>query len=214
MTFANIILTDTTSPKKRGPKTPEGKARSKMNALKHGLRAREFAVLPEESRAEWDEHVADLRAGYRPVDSTEEKLVAAIAVAMWNEIRADRSLAQTIGQGPVPRDHVGETDGAETPPRSPGLQDPERARSLGTAIRYMTAAGLATQRAQRALLAYRKAKQAGLILPASEPAQVCHGQDGTIELPAEARAGAPRCASGLPGTGAGAVPTAAERTNE
>ena len=35
-------------PKKRGPKTPEDKARSSMNALKHGLRARSFGVLPEE----------------------------------------------------------------------------------------------------------------------------------------------------------------------
>ena len=49
--------------KKRGPKTPEGKARSAMNALKHGLRAREFGLLPEEDPAEWAEHLADLRAG-------------------------------------------------------------------------------------------------------------------------------------------------------
>ena len=67
------------TPKKRGPKTPEGKARSKMNALRHGLRAREFGLLPEDDPAEWRQHVLDLEQGYGPVDATERKLVDAIA---------------------------------------------------------------------------------------------------------------------------------------
>ena len=128
-----------------------------MNALKHGLRARSFGILPEEDKAEWAEHVRDLRAGYGPVDAAEEKLVTAIAVAMLNEIRADRTLVETM---------------AEIPPCRPGrshgtnLQKPENVRSLGTALRYMTAAGMATQRAQRAFFQHRKAKRDGLILPA------------------------------------------------
>ena len=65
----------------------------------------------------------------------EEKLVTAIAAAMWHEIRADRTLAETM---------------AEIPPACPGrchgtdLQEPAHARALGTAIRFMTAAGMAT----------------------------------------------------------------------
>jgi hypothetical protein len=157
--MTEVTLSPPTVPKKRGPQTPEGKARSAMNALKHGLRARSFGILPEESPAEWAEHVSDLRAGYGPVDAAEEKLVTAIAAAMWNEIRADRTLVETM---------------AEIPPRRPGrscgtdLQEPEHARSLGTAIRYMTAAGMATQRAQRAFLQHRKAKRDGLIVPMAE----------------------------------------------
>jgi hypothetical protein len=158
------------APRKRGPKTPEGKARSRMNALKHGLRARGFGILPEESQAEWAEHLADLRHSLAPEDPAEEKLVTALAVAMWNEIRADRTLVETM---------------AEIPPKRPGhshgtdLHDPAHARSMTTALRYMTAAGMATQRAQRAFLAHRKAKAARLILPVEEPAN----ENRTNELP-------------------------------
>ena len=48
----------------------------------------------------------------------------------------------------------------------------------------MTAAGMATQRAQRAFLAHRKAKQAGLILPAAEPEAIPANQNCTNEFPA------------------------------
>ena len=100
---------------------------------------------------------------------------------MWNEIRADRTLVETM---------------AEIPPRRPGrshgtdLQEPEHARSLGTAIRYMTAAGMATQRAQRAFFQHRKAKQSGLILPAAEPEAIPANQNGTNDFPAPAAAAA------------------------
>ena len=109
MTLPAPTITDVPAPKKRGPNTPEGKARSSMNALKHGLRARSFGILPEEDQAEWAQHVQDLRQGYGPVDAAEEKLVTAIAVAMWNEIRADRTLVETMAEipprraGPLPR---------------------------------------------------------------------------------------------------------------
>jgi hypothetical protein len=115
---------DAPARKKRGPNTPEGKARSAMDALKQGLRAREFGLLPEEGQPDWTEHVADLRAGYGPVDATEEKLVTAIAVAMWNEIRADRTLAETMAE--IPPCRPGRSHGTD-------LHDPAHGRSLGTA---------------------------------------------------------------------------------
>src|SRR3954452_14259815 len=138
------------TPRGRGPNAPEGKARSSMNAQRHGLRARSFGILPDEEQAEWAEHLAELQAGYGPVDAAEEKLVAAIATAMWNEIRADRTLAEVL---------------AAIPPLAPGrpcggdLQEPGHALSLNTALHYLTAAGMAMQRAQRAFLAHCKARQ-------------------------------------------------------
>ena len=141
------------SPKKRGPSTPEGKARSRMNALKHGLRAREFGLLPEESQAEWAQHLAEVRGGLGPADPFEEKLSTAVAVAMWLEIRADRVECDVMAEiPPLPqRYHGGD------------LQEARHAASLGTAIRYRTGAGMATQRAQRAFYAYRKARRDGLV---------------------------------------------------
>ena len=58
------------APAKRGPSTPEGKARSAMNALKHGLRARSFGLLPEEDPQEWRLDVRELEEGYGPEDAT------------------------------------------------------------------------------------------------------------------------------------------------
>src|SRR4051794_21249249 len=186
----------TPSPNKRGPRTPEGKARFSLNALRHGLRARSFALLPEEDPAEWAMHLADLRAGYGPIDAAEEKLVTALAVAMWKEIRADKQEAEVL---------------AAIPPLAPGrpcggdLQQPGHALSLNTAVRYATAAGMAVQRAQRAFLAHRKAVRAGLVLPGAAPAPAeAANQNRTNDVQPSASVGAvvamppPRPASAKP----------------
>src|SRR3954466_1545304 len=127
-TFPDSAMTtaaaSTLAPIKRGPRTPEGKARSSMNARRHGLRARTFGLLPGEEQAEWAEHLADLQAGYGPVDDTELKLVEAIAAAIWNEIRADRTLAE--GMAAIPPLGPGRPHGGD-------LQEPRHALSLNTA---------------------------------------------------------------------------------
>jgi hypothetical protein len=59
----------------RGPKAPEGKARSARNALQHGLRAEKYVVLPDE---DWDEFVtleAALTAELAP-DGTLQSIIA------------------------------------------------------------------------------------------------------------------------------------------
>jgi hypothetical protein len=74
----------------RGPKTPEGKSRSAQNALKHGLRAQTFVVLPEENAAEFRAHAAALIAELAPVGALESVLAERVAVATWRLARADR----------------------------------------------------------------------------------------------------------------------------
>ena len=63
-----------------GPRTDEGKARSSMNAVKHGLRAQTI-VLPHESAAEWEALRRATREQYRPQGMIEEELVDPVHVA-------------------------------------------------------------------------------------------------------------------------------------
>jgi hypothetical protein len=48
-----------------GPRTPEGKARSSQNALKHGLSARQLAIQPVDQE-EFDELLAEYQAQINP----------------------------------------------------------------------------------------------------------------------------------------------------
>jgi hypothetical protein len=148
------VLADPPAParKKRGPKTPEGKARSRMNALKHGLRSKRFGLLPEEDPAEWRRHVLELRASFVPGDGAERKLVDAMAAAAWKEVRADRIEAEAL---------------ADIPPRAEGrshgsdLQIPEYRASLATALRYQAGAGSAFRRAWRTFLPQGRRMRSG-----------------------------------------------------
>ena len=79
--------------KSTGPKTGEGKRKSRMNALKHGLLAKEVVVnIGEvaEEQAEFDALLAELRDGFGPEGGMEEFVVQKIAACCWKEIRGAR----------------------------------------------------------------------------------------------------------------------------
>jgi hypothetical protein len=76
--------------KSRGPKSPEGKARSAQNALKHGLRAQKYVVLPEEDADEFAGLEAALIEELAPVGALQTVLARRVAVAAWRLARADR----------------------------------------------------------------------------------------------------------------------------
>ena len=75
--------------KQTGPRTPEGKARSKMNASKHGLRAA-AATLPGEDPAECAQFLADTAADLQPVGAAEAALADQAATALWRLRRSGR----------------------------------------------------------------------------------------------------------------------------
>jgi hypothetical protein len=74
----------------RGPATPEGKARSSMNALKHGLAAADHLLLEGEDRTAYEELVANLIDEIEPDSELEGQLVRRLASALWRQSRADR----------------------------------------------------------------------------------------------------------------------------
>jgi hypothetical protein len=72
-----------------GPKTPEGRAASATNALKHGLRANSAALLPSESHSEWEVLLTGLRNEWQPETVTEALLVERMAAAEWKRRRSE-----------------------------------------------------------------------------------------------------------------------------
>jgi hypothetical protein len=73
--------------KQTGPRTPAGKARSRMNAARHGLRAA-AAVLPGEDPAEYEQFVAGILESLAPAGPLEEELARQAAAALWRLRRA------------------------------------------------------------------------------------------------------------------------------
>jgi hypothetical protein len=84
--------------KSRGPKTPEGKARSARNALKHGLRAEKFVVLGDEDLDEFDALEAALMAELSPEGALQTVLARRIVAATWRLERAERMEAELVAQ--------------------------------------------------------------------------------------------------------------------
>ena len=73
--------------KSAGPTTLEGKAIAKMNALRHGLTAREI-LIPGERREQFDELLERLAEEIEPNGAIETKLVEQIATNLWRLRRA------------------------------------------------------------------------------------------------------------------------------
>jgi hypothetical protein len=72
-----------------GPTSEEGKAASSRNNFRHGFTGA-FCLLPDESREEFDQLVADLSEEYSPATVTESILVNDMARHYWLHQRALR----------------------------------------------------------------------------------------------------------------------------
>jgi hypothetical protein len=76
--------------KSTGPRSPEGKARSAQNAIKHGFAAASFAVVRLEDLQEIANLKADLVHDYQPVNSQELFALERMALAQQAMLRASR----------------------------------------------------------------------------------------------------------------------------
>jgi hypothetical protein len=73
--------------KAKETKTPEGKSRSALNAVKHGLGAKRI-VLANENFAEFERLMDMFMTRFQPVDGVEYELIADVVVAKWRHRRA------------------------------------------------------------------------------------------------------------------------------
>ncbi len=65
-----------------GPRTPAGRARSSMNALRHGITG-QVSIMNEEDRVAHDKFVQDLIAGLKPEGAVELQFASVIAEDFW-----------------------------------------------------------------------------------------------------------------------------------
>jgi len=89
-----IAANQANAQKSTGPKTPEGRAVSKMNALKHGIFSKEVLVSGlniKESRRDLEDIYERFWQEYSPVGPVEEMLVDQIITAHWRLRRALRA---------------------------------------------------------------------------------------------------------------------------
>jgi hypothetical protein len=68
--------------KSNGPATPEGKAKSRFNALKHGIHA-ETRIIFDETAEDLAELAADFHEQYSPADAAERFLVDTLVHNEW-----------------------------------------------------------------------------------------------------------------------------------
>jgi hypothetical protein len=145
----------TNGARSRGPKTQEGKARSAQNALKHGLRAQKYVVLPEEDADEFAELQAAMIMELAPVGTLQTVLARRVAVAAWRLARADRIEAELFK----------ERGYGAAGPAVAMIRDGNGTRSFETLLRYRGAAMAEFWRALRTLKALQ-AEQAADTGPA------------------------------------------------
>ena len=140
-------------PRKRGPHTPEGKARSSMNALKHGLRAR-TVLLPEEDPEEFRALRESLHEEWRPRSTTERILVNQMAESTWRMLRfapVEAELLESLRDDEVP-------GGGLSAAFAGAMREGNQA--MARLSRYETAIQRSFQRAMRMLTDLQKARSA------------------------------------------------------
>jgi hypothetical protein len=108
-----------------GPRTPLGKARASLNAVRHGLSARNL-VLPEEDQEAYLELHASLEDRYPPDGPVETFLVQQMASAQWRLQRLERISTGFViaGREDLKRDDDRLFQRPSRPPSSPKTTKP------------------------------------------------------------------------------------------
>jgi hypothetical protein len=128
------------SQKSTGPKSEEGKAKSALNRLSHGLTSN-ATIVPDENPEEFQALLYDLMGEYDPATPTEQILVEKMCVNQWLSLRAFR----LQGEAFLDRQLMGDSFGIPA--------------SLGLLIRYQTSAERTFHRAHNELVKTQKERK-------------------------------------------------------
>ena len=164
----------------RGPKTPEGKSRSALNATRHGLLAR-CVVLDNESRSAFEALLRQYHERFDPIDSFDFGMVEEMAASYWRLRRAwaieTHLMNQSIGNQP---------DGDEIPRIAAAFTQLAASPELGLLHRYETRLHRMFQRALHNFLLLRDATVPNEPNPISEhPAGECCDVPSLLNSPSE-----------------------------
>jgi hypothetical protein len=132
-TPAQIAANRLNAMKSSGPRTAEGKAASRMNALRHGVDAQSI-VIPGEDPEELVDLARDYRHQFRPNSPEQEFLVETLVNADWLRRRYLRLEAEITNQA------LAEMDPCPNPLGSLYLSDNPASRALDRIRRQYDAA--------------------------------------------------------------------------
>ena len=152
--------------KSTGPRTERGRERAQLNALRHGMTAKQL-VARDEDFGDFARFSEELRATLAPADPVEEQLVEGIVVSTWRLRRLWRTEAGIIQVSQRYADHWDKAKVASA-------SAPDKLTQLS---RYEVALERLLQRAYAAL-ERRQARRSGEPSPAR-----------TLKLPNEAKLG-------------------------
>ncbi len=122
-----------------GPTSPEGKANSSKNAIKHGMRAKKTLIMSDESQEDYDRVKAGWRQEFEPEGYQEERLITNLIVNDWTLSRGQRRMME-----------------AETAAGEEGLPTADEQHEMDLMLRYKTTAERAFYRAWEAMRGLRK----------------------------------------------------------
>ena len=155
-TDAQINANRENAKKSTGPRTPEGKAASSRNSLRHGLCA-ETLLLPPEDPDHFLALLQDLQQRFLPEGEAEDLLVERIAAAQW---RLHRSLPL---EAQIYRHRLQQAAAANNEDSAPDLgraflDDSQGSNALAKLARYESSLERSIDRSLRQLQRYQAAR--------------------------------------------------------
>jgi hypothetical protein len=174
----------TNGAKSRGPKSPETRAKSSLNSLKHGFTTRKTIVLECECEDDFQELLAEYAATYQPACPIESDLVDEMVAARWRMQRM-RMIEAALLDSEMDR----ELPFGEPEPTDPGYQIAaafrrlvDESHALSFASRYESRLHRLHERSHRTLRELQQSRKQRTAEPAPQPEPASPSPEPQLQL--------------------------------